>query len=42
MKKVTEEWEIRDEEEEAAKSEKEAKRLILERFHKWIKMFGKK
>ena len=42
VKKVTEEWEIWDEEEEAAKSEVEAKKLVLERFHKWIKMFGKK
>jgi len=39
---MTEEWEIWDEEEEAAKSEVEVKKLVLERFHKWIKMFGKK
>ena len=25
-----------------AKSEAEAKKLVLERFHKWIKVFGKK
>jgi len=25
-----------------AKSEAEAKKLVLERFHKWIKIFGKK
>ena len=25
-----------------AKSEKEAKKLVLEKFHKWIKIFGKK
>ena len=25
-----------------AKSEEEAKKLVLENFHKWIKMFGKK
>jgi len=39
---VAEEWEIWDKEEEAAKLEEEAKRLVLERFHKWIKVFGKK
>ena len=37
-----EEWEIWDEEEEAAKSEAEAKKLVSEKFHKWIKVFGKK
>ena len=42
VRKVAEEWEIWDEEEEAAKSEAKAKKLVLERFHKWIKMFGKK
>jgi len=42
VKKVAEEWEIWDEEEEAAKSEAEAKKLVLEKFHEWIKMFGKK
>ena len=42
VKKVTEEWEIWDEEEEVAKSEVEVKKLVLERFYKWIKMFGKK
>jgi len=36
------EWEIWDEEKEAAKSEEEVKRLVLERFHKCIKVFGKK
>ena len=34
VRKVAEEWEIWDEEEEAAKSKKEAKKLVLERFHK--------
>jgi len=34
--------EVWDEEEEAAKSEAEAKKLVLEKFHKWIKVFGKK
>ena len=42
VKKVAEEWEIWDEEEEAAKSEAEAKKLVPERFHGWIKVFGKK
>jgi len=42
VKKVAEEWKIWDEEEEAAKSEVEAKKLVLEKFHKWIKVFGKK
>ena len=42
VRKVAEEWEIWDEEEEAAKLEEKAKKLILERFHKWIKVFRKK
>jgi len=42
IKKVVEEWEIWDEEEEAAKSEAEAKKLVPEKFHKWKKVFGKK
>jgi len=42
VRKVAEEWEIWDEEEEVAKSEAEAKRLVPEKFHKWIKVFGKK
>ena len=42
VKKVAEEWEIWDEEEEAAKSEAEARKLVLEKFHEWIKVFGKK
>ena len=42
MKKVREEWEIWEEEEEAARSETEAKKLVPEKFHKWIKVFGKK
>ena len=42
VKKVAEEWEIWDEEEEMAKSEAEAKRLVLEKFHRWIKVFRKK
>jgi len=42
VRKVVEEWKIWDEEEEAAKSEAEAKKLVPEEFHKWIKVFGKK
>ena len=42
IKKVAEKWEIWDEEEETAKSEAEAKKLVLEKFHKWIKVFRKK
>ena len=37
-----EEWEIWDKKEEAAKSEVEAKKLVPEKFHEWIKIFGKK
>jgi len=32
--KITEEWEIWDKEEEAAKSKEEAKKLVSQRFHK--------
>ena len=42
IKKIVEEWEIWDKEEEVAKSEAEAKKLVPEKFHKWIKVFGKK
>ena len=42
VRKVAEEWEIWNEEEEAVKSEVEARRLVLEKFHRWIKVFGKK
>ena len=34
VKKVVEEWKIWDEEEEAAKSETEAKKLVPEQFHR--------
>ena len=34
IKKVAEKWEIWDDEEEVAKSEAEAKRLVPEQFHK--------
>ena len=39
---MAEEWEIWDEEEETARSEAEAKKLVPEKFHEWIKVFGKK
>ena len=42
VKRVAEEWEIWEEEEEAAKSEAEVKKLVLEQFHRWIKVFSKK
>jgi len=42
VKKVAKEWEIWEEEEEAAKSEAEAKKLVPEKFHEWIKVFEKK
>ena len=42
VKKIAEEWEIWDEEEKAVKLVAEAKELVLEKFHKWIKVFGKK
>jgi len=42
VRKVAEEWEIWNKEEEVAKSETEAKKLVLEKFHRWIKVFGKK
>jgi len=42
VRKVAEEWEIWDEKEEVAKSEEEAKKLVPESFHRWIKVFRKK
>ena len=42
VKRVVEEWKIWDEEEEAVKSEVEAKKLVLGKFHRQIKIFGKK
>ena len=42
MKKLLEECEIWDKEEEAARLEKEVMKLVLKQFHKWIKIFGKK
>jgi len=42
IQKVAEEWEIWDEEEEAVRSEEKVKKLVPERSHKWIQVFGKK
>ena len=39
---MVEEREIWDKEEEAAKSETEAKKMVSKKFHPWIKVFGKK
>jgi len=42
VKKVAEEWEIWDEEEKVVNSEAEVKKLVPEKFHRWIKIFDKK
>ena len=42
VKRVVKEWEIWEKEKEVTKSEEEAKKLVLEKFHKWIKVFSKK
>jgi len=42
VKRVAKEWEIWDKEEKAAKSEAEAKKIVPEKFHPWIKVLGKK
>jgi len=42
VKRVAEEWEIWDKKEEVAKLEVEVRKLVPEKFHKWIKVFGKK
>ena len=42
IKRIEEEWEIWDENKEAVKLKAEAKKLVLKKFHKWIKVFGKK
>jgi len=42
VKKMAEEWEIWDEEKEAAKLEEEAKKYVPLRFHEWIYIFEKK
>ena len=42
VKRIAKKWEIWDEDEEVTKSEVEAKKLVPEKFHKWIKVFDKK
>ena len=42
VRRVAEEWEIWDDDEEVVKSEAEAKKLVPENFHRWIKVFSKK
>ena len=42
VKKVVEKQEIQDKEEEVAKSEEEAKKLVPQKFYKWIHVFEKK
>ena len=42
LKRIVEEWEIWDEEEEVVRSEAETKKLVPDKFHKWIKVFEKK
>ena len=42
IKKVAEKWEIWSEEEKAAKSEEDAKKLVSPRFYKQIYVFRKK
>ena len=42
VRKVVKEWEIWDKEEEAAKLEEEAKKLVLAKFHKWIHVFTRR
>jgi len=39
---VAEEWEIWNKEEEVAKLEVEVKKMVPEKYHQWIKIFGKK
>ena len=41
IRKVAEEWEICDEK-DVAKSEAEAKKMVPEKYHQWIKVFRKK
>ena len=42
VKKVVEKQEIQDDDDEVVRSEKEVKKLVLEKFHRWIKVFDKK
>jgi len=42
IKKVAEEWEIWNKEVEVAKFEEETKKLVSQRFHKWIYVLERK
>jgi len=42
IKRIAEEWKIWNKKEETARSEVEAKKLVPDKFHPWIKVFGKK
>ena len=42
VKRVVKEWKIWEEEEKVARLEEEAKKLVPEKFHQRIKVFGKK
>ena len=42
IKKVVKEWEIWDDKEKAVRLEEKVKKLVLEQFHKLIKVFEKK
>jgi len=42
VKKIAEKWKIWNKRDEVAKSEEETKKLISQRFHKWIYIFKKK
>jgi len=42
VRKIIKEWEIWDKEEKVEKSEAEARKLVPERFYKWIHVFGRK
>ena len=39
---MAEEWEILNDDEEVVKSKEKTKKLVLEHFHKYIHIFGKK
>ena len=42
VKKIVEKWEKWDEKEKTTRLEEDAKKLVLEKFYQWIKVFGKK
>jgi len=42
VKRVAKEWEIWNDEEEVARLKEEAKKLVPEKFYRWIKVLGKK